>query len=142
MRNRAAMPRLCFMPSPTRVTTDLEARFARYKTQDATVANLHKVLAARERGLGTCWTTLHLAHEQEAADVAAENQSYRLGGVGGRVGMGLDYRILPGLMIGALLDPGRRTSSRTTPRHFRACRTNQMGWAKSSGLVTYMRARH
>lgn len=27
------------------------------------------MLAARERGLGTCWTTLHLAHEQEAADV-------------------------------------------------------------------------
>jgi len=27
------------------------------------------MLAARERGLGTCWTTLHLMHEQEAADV-------------------------------------------------------------------------
>jgi nitroreductase len=26
-------------------------------------------LAARERGLGTCWTTIHLAHEQEAAAV-------------------------------------------------------------------------
>ena len=26
-------------------------------------------LAARERGLGTCWTTIHLAHEREAADV-------------------------------------------------------------------------
>jgi nitroreductase len=26
-------------------------------------------LAARERGLGTCLTTIHLAHEQEAADV-------------------------------------------------------------------------
>jgi len=27
------------------------------------------MLAARERGLGTCWTTLHLMYEQEAADV-------------------------------------------------------------------------
>jgi nitroreductase len=27
------------------------------------------MLAARARGLGTCWTTLHLAHEQEAAEV-------------------------------------------------------------------------
>jgi nitroreductase len=26
-------------------------------------------LAARERGLGTCWTTIHLAHEREAAEV-------------------------------------------------------------------------
>ena len=27
------------------------------------------MLAARERGLGTCWTTLHLAYEQQAAEV-------------------------------------------------------------------------
>lgn len=27
------------------------------------------MLAARERGLGTCWTTLHLRYEQEAAEV-------------------------------------------------------------------------
>ncbi|MEE2767680.1 MAG: nitroreductase family protein [Actinomycetota bacterium] len=27
------------------------------------------MIAARERGLGTCWTTIHLIHEQEAADV-------------------------------------------------------------------------
>ena len=26
------------------------------------------MLAARARGLGTCWTTLHLLHEREAAD--------------------------------------------------------------------------
>ena len=25
------------------------------------------LLAARERGLGTCWTTLHLVHEQKIA---------------------------------------------------------------------------
>jgi nitroreductase len=27
------------------------------------------MLAARERGLGTCWTTLHLLHEREAAEL-------------------------------------------------------------------------
>jgi nitroreductase len=27
------------------------------------------MLAARSRGLGTAWTTLHLAHEEEAAQV-------------------------------------------------------------------------
>jgi nitroreductase len=27
------------------------------------------MLAARSRGLGTCWTTLHLIHEQEAAEL-------------------------------------------------------------------------
>lgn len=27
------------------------------------------MLAARERGLGTCWTTVHLMHEQQAADL-------------------------------------------------------------------------
>ncbi len=27
------------------------------------------MLAARERGLGTCYTTLHLAHEQQAAEI-------------------------------------------------------------------------
>ena len=27
------------------------------------------MLAARERGLGTCWTTLHLAYEQQAAEI-------------------------------------------------------------------------
>ena len=27
------------------------------------------MLAARARGLGTAWTTLHLAHEQEVADI-------------------------------------------------------------------------
>jgi hypothetical protein len=33
------------------VRADLESRFARFKTQDATLANLHKVLHARQRGL-------------------------------------------------------------------------------------------
>jgi nitroreductase len=27
------------------------------------------MLAARERGLGTCWTTLHLMHEKQAAEI-------------------------------------------------------------------------
>ena len=27
------------------------------------------MLAARERGLGTCWTTLHLAYEEQAAEI-------------------------------------------------------------------------
>ncbi len=27
------------------------------------------MLAARSRGLGTCWTTFHLFYEQEAAEV-------------------------------------------------------------------------
>ena len=27
------------------------------------------MLAARERGLGTCWTTLHLRHEERAAEI-------------------------------------------------------------------------
>ena len=29
------------------------------------------MLAARARGLGTCWTTLHLMHEREVAEVLA-----------------------------------------------------------------------
>ena len=33
------------------VRADLESRFARFKTQDATLTNLHKVLHARQRGL-------------------------------------------------------------------------------------------
>jgi len=27
------------------------------------------MLAARERGLGTCWTTVHLMHEEQAAAI-------------------------------------------------------------------------
>ncbi|MDZ7784789.1 MAG: nitroreductase family protein [Halioglobus sp.] len=29
------------------------------------------MLAARERGLGTCWTTLHLVYEKEVAEILA-----------------------------------------------------------------------
>ena len=27
------------------------------------------MLAARERGIGTCWTTLHLVHEKEVGEI-------------------------------------------------------------------------
>jgi hypothetical protein len=44
--------------------------------------------------------------EQAAADATAATERARLGGVGGRVGAGVDYRVLPGLSIGALLTVG------------------------------------
>lgn len=44
--------------------------------------------------------------EQQAADDAAYDDATRLGGVGGRVGVGVDYRLLPGLMIGAQVTVG------------------------------------
>lgn len=44
--------------------------------------------------------------EQEAADRAAQDERYRLGGVGGRLGLGVDYRILPGLAIGGQVTVG------------------------------------
>jgi len=44
--------------------------------------------------------------EQEAADEVAADSRYRLGGIGGRVGLGLDYRVLPGLMIGGQVSVG------------------------------------
>jgi nitroreductase len=36
-------------------------------------------LAARARGLGTCWTTLHLVHEQEAAKLLGIPDNYMQG---------------------------------------------------------------
>lgn len=44
--------------------------------------------------------------EQEAADQVAADSRYRLGGIGGRVGLGLDYRLMPGLMIGGQVSVG------------------------------------
>ncbi len=44
--------------------------------------------------------------EQASADEAAADTRYRLGGVGGRAGLGLDYRLLPGLMIGGQVGVG------------------------------------
>lgn len=51
--------------------------------------------------------------EQAAADAAALNDRYRLGGVGGRVGAGVDYRILPYLAIGAQFNVGLHRSTYT-----------------------------
>ncbi|MCB9680029.1 MAG: hypothetical protein H6733_01030 [Alphaproteobacteria bacterium] len=44
--------------------------------------------------------------EQQVADDAAAETRYRLGGVGGRVGLGADYRVLPSLLIGAQVTVG------------------------------------
>lgn len=43
----------------------------------------------------------YTAEEQEAADLASTTERARLGGIGGRAGLGVDYRVLPGLAIGA-----------------------------------------
>ena len=55
----------------------------------------------------------YTADEQEAADDTAQNERYRLGGVGGRVGAGVDYRLLPGLMIGAQFTVGLHRATYT-----------------------------
>jgi len=39
--------------------------------------------------------------EAELADVSEQNERWLLGGAGGRIGAGVDYRLLPGLAIGA-----------------------------------------
>jgi hypothetical protein len=44
--------------------------------------------------------------EQNAADQDALEERLRLGGVGGRIGAGVDYRVLPGLILGADFDVG------------------------------------
>lgn len=51
--------------------------------------------------------------EQAAADSAAQTDLYRLGGVGGRVGAGVDYRVMPYLAIGAQFDVGLHRSTYT-----------------------------
>lgn len=51
-------------------------------------------------------STAYTQEEQEAADDVAADSRYRLGGIGGRVGLGLDYRLLPGLMIGGQVSVG------------------------------------
>lgn len=45
-------------------------------------------------------STAYTDEEQEAADVAAQNTRYRLGGVGGALGAGVDVSILPALSLG------------------------------------------
>jgi hypothetical protein len=49
--------------------------------------------------------------EQAAADATSETERIRLGGVGGRVGFGVDYRVLPGLSIGAMTSLGLHRSA-------------------------------
>lgn len=51
-------------------------------------------------------STGYTAEEQSAADEAATNAAYRLGGVGGRVGVGVDQRVLPGVLLGIHLNLG------------------------------------
>lgn len=38
--------------------------------------------------------------EQDAANAVARDTRYRLGGFGGRAGVGVDYRLMPGFMLG------------------------------------------
>ena len=49
------------------------------------------MLAARERGLGTCWTTLHLMHEEEAAD-AGDSTMFNNGTQPVAYTMGTDFK--------------------------------------------------
>lgn len=49
--------------------------------------------------------------EQAAADASAETERLRLGGFGGRLGVGVDYRILPGFMVGLQVSAGLHRSS-------------------------------
>lgn len=49
--------------------------------------------------------------EQTAADEGAATDRARLGGVGGRAGFGVDYRLLPGLSLGAVVSVGIHRST-------------------------------
>jgi hypothetical protein len=49
--------------------------------------------------------------EQAAADATSDSERIRLGGVGGRVGFGVDYRVLPGLSLGAMASLGIHRST-------------------------------
>jgi chromosome segregation ATPase len=61
------------------VTADLESRFARYKTQDATLANLHKVLHARQRGLDAAREKLEgMLAAKRQLEVDVENLEARM----------------------------------------------------------------
>ena len=58
------------------------------------------MLAARERGLGTCWTTLHLVHEQEAAEL-----------------LGIPDNIMQGALIPVAHTIGTDFKAGAAPRH-------------------------
>jgi hypothetical protein len=49
--------------------------------------------------------------EQAAADATSQSERIRLGGVGGRVGFGVDYRVLPGFSLGAMASLGVHRST-------------------------------
>jgi hypothetical protein len=57
----------------------------------------------------------YTAEEQEAADISAETERFRLGGAGGRVGAGVDYMLLPGLSLGAVFSVGLHASTFVGP---------------------------
>jgi hypothetical protein len=59
------------------------------------------------RDVSNAYTT----EEQEAADLAAAEDRYRLSGGGARAGFGVDYRLLPGLMLGAQVAVGLQRTS-------------------------------
>lgn len=68
------------------------------------------MLAARERGLGTTWTTLHLMHEEEAADV-----------------LGIPFAsVSQGLLIPLAYTVG--TDFKAAPRNDAADRVHVDGW--------------
>lgn len=53
----------------------------------------------------------YTAEEQEAADALATSDRVRLGKVKGRVGMGVDYQMLPGVSLGAMFTVGVHRST-------------------------------
>lgn len=52
----------------------------------------------------------YTAEQQDAADETAAEERARLGGVGGRTGVGVDYRLLPGIAVGAMFSVGLQRS--------------------------------
>jgi hypothetical protein len=58
------------------------------------------------RDVSDAYTT----EEQTAADVSAAAQRARLGGFGGRLGFGVDYRLLPGISVGLQASAGLHRS--------------------------------
>jgi hypothetical protein len=53
----------------------------------------------------------YTADEQAAADESARLERIRLGGVGGRAGVGVDYMVLPGLSLGLTFTVGLHAST-------------------------------
>jgi nitroreductase len=70
-RNMHRAPVLLIPCVPYRIDRDAESTvFSQASTYGSILPAVWSfMLAARARGLGTCWTTLHLIHEEEAAAV-------------------------------------------------------------------------